>query len=430
MRSRHLVLISVAATLLVCSVRLRGATFGDKGAPGASSKATFGDSSAFSVEPRVRAPLPFPAHLSEREVSSFGDGEGGLHKDGKGNSVRDTDPSVAAAVGIAVAAGEANVSSAVAATTAPLPLVASDHRGVAPGEGAASPLPGPDNSSATVSSQVAAVSISVAAGEANVSSAVAATTAPLPLAASDHRGVAPEEGVASQRPAPDDSSAIAFSQLATLQAGGRVKFQVLLFSLTCSPTVHMTLASLRSKLPAWPITWFTNSGDERKFAQRLSADHPVRLIELPRVVNHDLMAALNTREFLDAVEQSDKYLYVEPDVLLLAASAVKIDEFFEYDYVGAPWPPHAHWVSSPGIAQVGNGGCSFGTSSVFRRNVEYASSEAGKADLASMNIDVVLSSRAPNRPLPDVAVRFASEVSSRVPGLFTLSSPLLSAPAN
>ncbi len=219
-----------------------------------------------------------------------------------------------------------------------------------------------------------------------------------------------KEHMADTLPVLEDASAYAFSQLATLQAGGRVKFQVVLFSLACSPTVHLTLASVRSKLPAWPITWFTNSGAERKFAQRVAAGQPVRLIDVPRVVNYDLMSALLSHEYLDAVDQSEKYLYVEPDTLLIEESTVEIDEFFQFDYVGAPWPPNAAWISGPGIAQVGNGGCQFGTSSVYKRNMQYFSSDAGKADLTRGNVDLVYSSKIPNRPVPEKAVRFSAEV--------------------
>ncbi len=147
----------------------------------------------------------------------------------------------------------------------------------------------------------------------------------------------------------------------------------------------------------------------------MSAGAPVRIIDLPPCFNYNCLPIFTTSAYTGALLQSDKYLFVEPDALLIEGSTVQIDEFFQYDYVGSPWPPNAHWISGPGLPQVGNGGCGFGTSSVYVANLLNIGN-LSVAEFERVNLDVHLSVRSPNRPMPDVAVRFAAEV-GRLPPL-------------
>lgn len=56
--------------------------------------------------------------------------------------------------------------------------------------------------------------------------------------------------------------------------------------------------------------------------------------------------------------KTDFALVIQYDGYVLNADAWS-DEFFQYDYIGAPWPPKTHYTREGAEVRVGNGGFSF-----------------------------------------------------------------------
>lgn len=108
------------------------------------------------------------------------------------------------------------------------------------------------------------------------------------------------------------------------------------------------------------------------------------------------------------------YLFVDTDGFILDPS-LWTDEFFEYDYIGAPWPDHlVHWyVDQEGIPprnNVGNGGFTLRSRKFLNvcKDIVYDGRSPEDAFLCNKMYDTILASGLKYAPVP-LARQFSSE---------------------
>lgn len=98
------------------------------------------------------------------------------------------------------------------------------------------------------------------------------------------------------------------------------------------------------------------------FAESILITHEKRKIDGIRVVNVDKLDYKSYNEFV-AMKLKD---YITTDYCLVVQNDGYIinpemwaDEFLNWDYIGAPWPPRLHYTKRGAEVRVGNGGFSF-----------------------------------------------------------------------
>jgi hypothetical protein len=106
--------------------------------------------------------------------------------------------------------------------------------------------------------------------------------------------------------------------------------------------------------PHWSVTWFHGSGNIELVQEMHEKIGPITAIDLG-------VKDLDTREYNKLKKQawtwenvpSENIMWLEPDCLICRKG---IDEYFAFDYIGAPWKSQ-YWMAPN--CRIGNGGLSF-----------------------------------------------------------------------
>lgn len=138
------------------------------------------------------------------------------------------------------------------------------------------------------------------------------------------------------------------------------------------PRSHPHLATvlgnaLRFLGPDWGVHLFCGRNN-RGFAEELSADLGEVVIEMLDVDDLSVVEynTLKKQPHIWRSISAENILWMEPDCILRRRG---IEEYMEFDYIGAPWRPE--FALSPSC-QVGNGGLSFRKRSAMLRIAENA----------------------------------------------------------
>lgn len=136
------------------------------------------------------------------------------------------------------------------------------------------------------------------------------------------------------------------------------------------------LRNVRQKLPDTPIFWF--HGTENDMELDVSNVYKVNLgvSNLSLTEYNCLMTCALFYERLPC----EYLLMFQTDSVLFSRSTVKLEDYFEYDYVGAPWSSELHtyylrniltWRGSKRHQGAGNGGLSLRKRDVVLRTIQH-----------------------------------------------------------
>lgn len=114
--------------------------------------------------------------------------------------------------------------------------------------------------------------------------------------------------------------------------------------------------------------------------------------------------------------ETDFALTVQQDGMVLRPHLWS-DEFYSYDYIGAPWPPNMHFTNSGKEVRVGNGGFSFRSKRLLNAfneyNLEYTDNGTGffneDGQICCYYRDFLEEKGFMFAP-PEVAARFSTEI--------------------
>lgn len=148
----------------------------------------------------------------------------------------------------------------------------------------------------------------------------------------------------------------------------------------CS-TLSLTVSNVAGVLgPDWPITiFYTESASASvihdKLVSRLVRSGRVSLFPLSRLGFDELphgnvgsySKLMTAASFWDTVH-ADRVLVFQTDSVLCSLSPYTVDDFVQYDYIGAPFA--IRWANFPDWLESGNGGLSLRNVTLMRRIID------------------------------------------------------------
>ena len=148
----------------------------------------------------------------------------------------------------------------------------------------------------------------------------------------------------------------------------------------CS-TLSLTISNVAGVLgPDWPITiYYTESARssvvDDKLVSRLVRSERVNLFPLTRLGFDELphgnigsySKLMTAASFWNTVH-ADRVLVFQTDSVLCSLSQYTVDDFVQYDYIGAPFA--IRWANFPAWLESGNGGLSLRNVSLMRRIID------------------------------------------------------------